>query len=623
MRKPDLLRTAAGITLAGILFVAGNYVSGRILGDTGLDVTDRHLYTLSAGTRSILHKIDEPVTLKLYYSSRLGEAYPGYGVYAQRVRETLREYASFSGGKIRLQILDPVPYSDIEDQATTAGLQGAPLSDGGETVYFGLVGTNSTDDVQTIPFFQADRENFLEYDLTKLVQTLAFPKKKVLGMMSALQLDADPMAEMRGQPTAPQAVLDILRENYDIQTIATDADKIPSGIDVLMLVQPNHLPAKTEYAIDQFVLGGGHALVFADPHSEFAVHHPSPGQTQPAATTADFDKLLTAWGVKLAPGKLVGDQLAAIKINTGGDSAEPVDYLLWMTLHGDDINAADPVTGKLTNINLGTAGALEPVQGAKTTFETLLQSSDDAELVDAKSITDAPVPDPLALLKDFKPTGKRYTMAARITGPADTAFPKGAPKDTGIKAPQIKTAAAPINVVVVADTDLLDDRFWIRNQEFLGRRIAAPFAGNGDFVANLADSLAGSNDLISLRARGTTQRPFTLVDKIRREADDRYRAHEQELRERLKATQQKLASIKPPEEGSDTVQLTPDQQKAVTQFQNEIVQTRSELRAVQLALRENIDRVKNQLVLFNLGLVPAGGAAAAFVIGLVRARRRK
>jgi ABC-type uncharacterized transport system involved in gliding motility auxiliary subunit len=623
MRRSALLRTAAGLALASVLFISGNQIATRLFGASGIDLTDRGLYTVSAGTRAILHRIDEPITLKLYYSNRLGEAVPSYGVYAQRVRDLLREYASIANGKIRLQILDPQPYSETEDQATTAGLQGAPLSDSGETVYFGLVGSNSTDDVQTIPFFQRDRENFLEYDLTKLVQTLAFPKKKVVGLISTLQLDSDPMMQMRGQPSDPQAVLEQLRQNYDVRSLSTSLDSIPDDVDVLMVAQPAKLPAKTEYAIDQFVLGGGHALVFADPDSEFAANHRSPMQPAGGSTAADFDPLLHAWGVNLIPGKLVGDRLAANKVNMGGDSTEPVDYVLWLSLRGDDINANDPITGKLTDINIATAGALEHLPGAKTTFEPLLRTSDDAELVDAKRVEGTPVPDAIGLLADFKPTGTRYTIAARITGPASTAFPKGAPQDSGLKARQIKTAKAPINVVVVADTDILDDRFWVQVQEFIGRKVGTPFAGNGDFVQNAVDSLAGTNDLITLRSRGAAERPFTLVDKIRRDADDRYRAHEKELRDKLKATEAKLATIKAPDESSGEVQLTSEQQKAVSQFQNEIVQTRGELRQVQLALRENIDRLKDRLVLLDVGLVPAGVAAAAVIVGILRVRRRR
>ncbi len=623
MRRSPLALTVAGLALAVVLLVSVNTIVGRLFGGAGVDLTDQGLYTLSDGTRAILHRIDEPITLKFYYSPRLGDVVPTYGVYADRVRALLQRYASIADGKIKLEILDPKPFSDVEDQATAAGLQSVPLENGGESVYFGLAGTNSTDDSESIAFFQRDREKFLEYDLTRLVQALAFPKKKVVGLISTLALDGDPMAQMRGQPSQPQAVLEQLRQNYAVRDLSTSVDVIPDDVDVLMIVQPEKLSDKTEYAIDQFVLRGGHALVFADPYSEFPMAHRSAMSPPSGNSVAAFDRLLHAWGVALTPGKFVGDRSAATQVNAG-DEEHPLaaEYLAWLSLKGDDINATDPITGRLTQINVGTAGALTPIKDAKTSFETLLQSSADSNLIDTSRVAGMPVPDIMGLLKDFTPSGTRYTIAARVTGPASTAFPAGPPKDAGDKAPQLKTAAQPINVVVVADSDILDDRFWIEYQNFMGRKVGQPIANNGDLVQNAVDSLAGTADLINLRSRGSAVRPFTLVDTIRRAADDRYRTHEKELQTKLTEAEQKLASVKPAEDANGDVALTPDQQKTVDQIRGEIISTRTELRGVQLALREDIDRLKNKLVFYDVALVPLLVSGLAIIIGLVRVRRR-
>jgi ABC-type uncharacterized transport system involved in gliding motility auxiliary subunit len=623
LRRSPLAMTMAGFVLALLLLLSANTIVARLFGSAGFDLTDQGLYTLSGGTRSILHRINEPITLKFYYSSRLGEVVPSYGIYADRVRALLQRYASIADGKIKLQILDPKPFSDVEDQATAAGLQSVPLEQGGEAVYFGLSGSNSTDDTETIPFFQRDREKFLEYDLTRLVQALAFPKKKVVGLISSLALDADPMAQMRGQQSQPQAVLDQLRQNYEVRDLSTTVDAIPDDVDVLMIVQPQKLSDKTAYAIDQFVLRGGHALVFADPYSEFSQAHRSPMAPQGGNAAADFDRLLTAWGVKLTPGKFVGDRSAATEVNAG-DEEHPMaaEYLAWLSLKGDDINTSDPITGRLQQVNVGTAGALTPIKGAKTSFEPLLQSSADSNLIDTSRVAGAPVPDVLGLLKDFSPSGQRYTIAARVTGLASTAFPKGPPKDAADKTPEVKVATQPINVIVVADSDLLDDRFWIEYQNFLGRKVAQPIANNGDFVQNAVDSLGGTADLINLRSRGTAVRPFTLVDSIRRAADDRYRAREKALQAQLAEAQQKLAGIKPAEDENGDVALTAEQQKTVDQVRAEIISTRTELRGVQLRLRENIDRLKNKLVFFDVALVPLLVAGFAIFIGVARVRRR-
>jgi ABC-type uncharacterized transport system involved in gliding motility auxiliary subunit len=623
--------TAAGLFLACLLFLAVSSIAGRLFPTASIDLTDQGLYTLSDGTKSILRRIDEPITLKFYYSTRLGQVVPSYGVYADRVRALLQRYASIAGGKIHLEILNPAPFSELEDQATAAGLQAVTLEQGSEAVYFGLAGSNSTDDTETIPFFQSDREKFLEYDLTRMVQALAHPKKKVVGLMTALQLEGDPVAQMRGQPSMPQAVMDQLRQNYDVHDLAISIDSaIPEDVDVLMLVQPEGLDDKTEYAIDQFVLRGGHVLLFADPYSEFEQSHRS-AMRRPGNGAAQIDRLLKAWGVALTPGKFVGDRAAATSVNAG-DPDHPIEaeYLGWLSLRGDDINPTDPITGRLTQINVGTAGAIAPIKGATTDFEWLLRSSDDSNLIDVSRVAGQPVPDILGLLRDFTPSGKRYTIAARVTGITSTAFPGGPPKDvlsdksdalSGV--PEIKTAQQPINVIVVADSDILDDHFWIQFQDFMGRRVGTPIANNGDFVQNAVDSLGGTADLINLRSRGSAVRPFTVVDSMRHAADDRYRTREKELEGRLQEAQQKLASIKPADDSNGDVTLTPDQQKTVDQFRAEIVATRTELRQVQLALREHIDRLKNKLVFLDVVLMPLLVAFLAVVIGVVRVRRRQ
>jgi ABC-type uncharacterized transport system involved in gliding motility auxiliary subunit len=631
MRRSPLLLTVLGLVLAGVLFISVSSITARLFPRASIDLTDQGLYTLSDGTRAILRRMDEPITLKFYYSTHLGDVVPSYGVYADHVRALLQKYASLAGGKIHLEILNPTPFSEMEDQATAAGLQAVPLEQGGETVYFGLAGSNSTDDTETIPFFQREREKFLEYDLSRMVQALAFPKKKVVGLISSLQLEADPVAQMRGQQSQPQAVLDQLRQNYEVRDLPPTTDTIPDDVDVLMIVQPLRLGDKAEYAIDQYVLRGGHALVFADPYSEFSAAHRSPMSPPAGAAAAEFDRMLNSWGVSLVPGKFVGDRTDATEVN-GGDADHPVqtEYLAWLSLHGDDINANDPITGRLTQINVGSAGSLVPTKGAKTSFEPLLQSSTDSNLIDVSRISGTPIPDFLGLLADFKPTGQRYTIAARVTGPATTAFPSGPPKaviadksDKLSGVPEIKTAQQPIDIVVVADTDMLGDQFWIQFQDFMGRKVGTPIANNGDFVQNAVDSLAGTADLINLRSRGTSARPFTLVDSMRRAADDRYRTHEKELETKLQEAQQKLASIKPADDTGSDVALTPEQQKTVDQVRSEIISTRTELRQVQLALRENIDTLKNQLVFFNVVLVPLLVALVAVFIGVLRVRRRQ
>ncbi|MBV9015569.1 MAG: GldG family protein, partial [Alphaproteobacteria bacterium] len=262
-------RARAWIALVciGLMLIAVNVIAGRLPAPR-LDLTREGLYTLSRGSRQTLAHIDEPITLRLYYSSRLGDSVPAYGVYAQRVRELLDEYVTAAHGKLRLETYDPQPFSDVEDRAVAFGLQPVPLDEQGDQVFFGLAGTNSTDDQQTIAFFAPEREHLLEYDLTRLVHNLAVPKRPTVGLISSLPLEGDMMAAMRGRPMRPMAIIEQLRQVARVETIGGDLDAVPSDIDVLMLVHPQNLPQKTLFAIDQFVLKGGKAIVFVDPYSE-------------------------------------------------------------------------------------------------------------------------------------------------------------------------------------------------------------------------------------------------------------------------------------------------------------------------------------------------------------------
>src|SRR5262249_23284239 len=316
------------------------------------------------------------ITLRFYYSKRLGDEVPSYAIYAQRVRDMLDEYVSLARGKLKLEVLDPVPYSAVEDRAVAFGLQGVPVDQGGEQVYFGLAATNSTDDQQVIPFFQPDRERFLEYDLTKLVHALAFPKKTVIGLVTSLPVEGDIMAAMQGRPMQPFAFIDQLRQLYEVRTIGSDLDKISPEIDVLMVVHPQKMSEKTQYAIDQFVLGGGKALVFVDPNSEIQQSRPSQFNPPGSPTDSNLQKLFAAWGFEMVPNTGGGARLAARKVNAGTSSrVQAIDYVAWLNLRKANFNKDDFITANLNQVNMATSGILEPKEGAKTKFEPLITTS--------------------------------------------------------------------------------------------------------------------------------------------------------------------------------------------------------------------------------------------------------
>jgi ABC-type uncharacterized transport system involved in gliding motility auxiliary subunit len=636
-------RTTAILALlsAAVLFVSINVIAQHVLRSTRLDLTEQHLYTLSAGSKKTLAHIDEPITLRFYYTPRLGNEVPSYGVYAQRVREMLEEYVALAKGKLKLEILDPEPFSPTEDRAVAFGLQGVPLDQGGDQVYFGLAATNSTDDQQVIPFFQPDRERFLEYDLTKLIHSLAFPKKTVVGLVTRLPLEGDFMAALQGKPLEPYAIIDQMRQLYDVHTLNTDFDAVPSDVDVLMIVHPQNLPEKTLYAIDQYVLKGGKALIFVDPYSETQAAHPDrmSGGAPGMGGSSNLEKLFAAWGLEMEKGKVAGDLRDARRVNIGTSSrVDAVEYVAWLTLKEDNLNHNDPITGDLSQINVATAGILKPLPGAKTTFEPLISTSDDSEEIPVDKVQG--MPDVAALLDGFKSDHRPLAIAARITGPATTAFPDGPPKpakdekdkdksQAADKAsakdpvPQIKTAAQPINLVVVADSDILDDRFWVQVQDFFGQSVAIPTAGNGDFVTNAIDVLSGGTDLMSLRTRGTSARPFEVVQEIQRQADARSEAREKDLQQQLKDTQAKIKELQGKEGPAGNVALAAEQTQALDNFRTQMLHIRAQLRQVQLDLREGLDRLKAELEFFDIAFIPLLVGLAAMTLGLVRMWRRR
>ncbi len=635
------LLTGSGLAIAVVLFFAVNVLSNVALRSARFDLTEQGLYTLSEGTRNILHSIEEPITLRFYLSKKLATGLPGIHSYANRVMELLEEYEQAAGGKLKLHIIDPEPFSEEEDRAVGYGLQGVPLDNGNVQFYFGLVGTNATDDQALIPFFQPDREEFLEYDLTKLVYQLANPTRKVVGLLSTLPLEgSQPMAFMQGQGrSAPWMILDVIREVMQVKPLEKDVTEIPEDVEVLMVVHPKRLSDATLYAIDQFVLRGGRALVFVDPHSEADRVLPNPrnpmGMQGPR--NSDLGKVFDAWGIELVKGKVVGDLPIAKKVNFKKQSRTLVaDYPLWIDLPSRYLNPEDVVTAKLPNLTMASAGILQKKEDSEIEFIPLAETDEQAMQIDTSRLMF--MPDVEGLLQTYRPEGKKFTLAARIRGKVKTAFPEGKPKaedkdekgaagssdtEDSSEIPHLTESVGPINVIVVADTDLLQDRFWVQVQNFLGQRIGIPTSANNSFVTNALDNLTGSNDLISVRNRGSFSRPFTLVRAIQQEAEQRFRQKEQELQQRLRDTERKIRDLQQKKEDQTTLILSPEQQAALDGFRQQLVETRKELRSVQHELRKNIENLEGIVKFLNIGLMPLGIGVAGVVISAYKMRRRR
>ena len=620
---PRHLYAVVAIVLAAVIFVALNIAADSTLTSDRLDLTQTGVYTLAPGTKHIIANLKEPVTLRFYYSKKVAAAYPQINAYAKRVRDLLEEYAARSDGKIILEEIDPEPFTAEEDEATARGLSGAP-TDSGDSVYFGLVGTNTIDGKETVAFFSEDREAYLEYDITSLIYRLATPKKPELGIISSLPLDTGAggvQAAMQGQ-ARPFVIYEQLAQTYATKMLDPAFTSIPADIDVLMIVNPGPMTPAQLYAIDQFVMKGGRALVFVDPLSEIA----SAGGEGGGPSSSDLPSLFRAWGVAYNPAKVIADKDLAQSVQTSTDPRNPVaSYPIWLKLGAQNFASKDQVTASLQALNLASVGALSPAKGATSTFTPLIWSSKNASLLPAAEVRAALQPQ--NLINEVEPTGANYVIAARISGPAKTSFPSGPPlaPEAGKADPQVKAARA-INVVVMADSDIFDDRFWVRVESLYGKRIAAPFADNAAFVLNAVENLTGSNDLISLRTRATNSRPFVVVQRLQANAQAEFQQQADTLKQQMTDTEARLRAL---EQGGSTNgqpvaanALTPQQQSEIERFKRDLAQTRTALRDVEHNLRKDIDRLGSILAFVNIALMPLIVAGVAIVLAILRRRRR-
>ena len=606
-----LMLSSAGLVLIALAFLAFNLFAGLGLSNGRLDLTEQKLYTLTDGSRQILRELDQPLELNFFYSDAATKELPVLRTYAKRVEEMLKAYQREAGDKLKLNIIDPAPFSEDEDKAAELGLQGVPLQQGGDSIYFGLAGKNAEGLTQVIPFFALDQEEFLEYELSRLVQSLANPERPVVGVLSGLPVNGGFDMAAR-QPTPAWMLIEEVRQLFQIESLKADVDLIPEQVSVLLLIHPKQLPEQTLYAIDQFVLRGGKLLTFVDPFSEADTQAEMPGEMV-IDKASDLPGLFKAWGLRMVPDQVLGDGSYAMSVSMG-QGQRPVRHAAWLSLPKKALDQDDISTASLETITVATAGILEPLEGAKTQFTPLISSSQYAMPFDAKRF--GMLANPEELIRELEPTGERYTLAARISGPAQSAYPDGieGQKD-GLK------QADNINVIVVADTDMLTDRMWVQVQDFFGQRIPQPWADNAAFAINTLDNLAGSDALISVRSRGRFSRPFEVVERIQREAEVQFREKEQTLQARLAETEQQLAALQQNDDPSKMLELTPEQQAAVQRFVQQKLAIRKELRDVRYQLNADIEALGRTLKLLNIVLVPVLLTLGVLALWLWRRRR--
>lgn len=626
--------SSTGLLIALGLLLGINLIAGLFVKNVKLDLTENQLYTLSKGTENILSDLAQPVKLQLYFSEKYFTGLPGVQNYGARVKDLLEQYVALSNGKLSLVVADPEPFSETEDEAVKYGLQGVPVDSTGNQAYFGLVGLGQDTKKEVIPFLQPDKEASLEYDVTRLIYSLATSKRTTVGLMTGLPMEGMPMNPFMPQAQGGQGwfIVKQLKKSFNVRSLSMDISEIPKDINVLMLVHPKDISDKAMFAIDQFVLGGGRLMAFVDPFSEADQPAGNPGNPMAAMQSkrsSDLKPLFDRWGVELVENKIATDKTNAqrVQVQSAG-RVKAVEYVAWLSFDKEDLNRSDFVTRDLEKLSIATPGYFKRKPEIAVDFMPLVSTSKNAMVFENTQFQFGANPE--QLLRKFEPSGEAYPLVLRLSGLVKTAFSDGVtyekPAESDDKdAKPTKETLKPdhlegsINVILVADTDLLDDKHWVRIQNFFGNQIAMPHANNDAFVLNAIENLGGSNDLISLRSRSKSTREFTKVVEIKNEAEKRFRDQERSLQTKLEETEKKLAQLQQQKGGAGSTILTAEQQQEIEDFRAEQVQTRKALRNVQHELVKSIESLGTTLKALNTGLMPL----LVIIFAIVFLTRRK
>jgi ABC-type uncharacterized transport system involved in gliding motility auxiliary subunit len=627
-----LLFSTIGVVAMLFLLVAVYVIAGTF--KTRIDLTKEKLYTLSPGTRKILRKLDSPVEIRLYCTQ--GKEMPvEWKTYAQRVEDLLGEYKKASNGKIRIKKLDPQPDSVAEDSANLDGIQGRQINFG-DKVYLGL-SVSMLDSKVALPFLGAERENLLEYDVSRAISRVTQTKREVVGILSGLQVfgEFNPMMMRMGQMQRgePWIFVGELKNDFEVKQLQMDLDKVDDDIKVVVVLYPKGISDKAQYALDQFVMRGGKLIAFLDPFS-IADSRNSMNQQNPlqaaASSGASMDKLIKAWGLEFDINKVLADMNYVSKINRGGGRAESAPAVLSVTQEA--MNTNDVATSQLDSLLIPFAGVFTgtPADGLKQ--EVLVKSSKNSQLVE-KFMAEFSGEQ---VGKDFTASGKEYALALRLSGKFKTAFPEGKPKDapkpdekkdeekkdeTSTDAESLKESKGEPVVVLVGDSDLLYDQFAAQVQDFFGQRMIIPRGGNLILVQNMVEQLAGDDALVSVRSRATMNRPFTLVRKMEEEANARLRTKIKDLEKSLTDTQAKLDELQKTKETGQRFILSPEQQAEIRKFQEQQARVRVELKNERRNLRREVDALENRLKWLNIAGMPLVVTATGISLAMVKRKK--
>ena len=617
-KKRNKYRALPYVVLSVILFFALNVISSLSLNKYQIDLTEGGMFTISKGSKNILNDIEEPITLRFFYSNSVANGIPILKSYAARIRGLLEDYAKYSNGRIKFKIIDPKPFSEEEELAISYGIKGLEIDNLGTKAYLGLVASNSVDDIKVIPVFGMEREKFLEYEITRIIYDLNNPKRKKVGVLSSFKLGSGPMLGLKvlgGE--SDWLIIRQIKETFDIESIDAQNTVIPDDIDVLMVVQPKDFSEDTLYAIDQYLMKGGKLLLFADPNKEGA----GTGNPDDRSFSGNTNQLFASWGIKISESTVIADRKAARKFNKGDNPKETwniVNYLPWLNLREENINREELITALLKSINVNSVGYIDSLGFLDVDITPLLESNQESMKISVSRIR--PSKDPEELLRNFVADENKYTIAALISGNLKTAFPKKA-----LRTEHISVSRDKVHIIVVADTDILTEENWAQMRNYDGQKVVNIIADNASFVINSLEHLSGTTELMSLRGRRALSRPFTVVEELRRESEDKFVEKQEELNRKLADTEKKLSDLQnmARENIQNSYQYKRQQELEISKFSQEMEKIKRETRRLKGELRKNIESLGGTLKFINIWLMPILITCFAVFIFMIKSSSTK
>ncbi len=615
------LFSAGGLVLVLLILVLLNFIFSRV--NLRLDATEDKLYSLSAGTQKILSGLKEDVVIKVFYSKSVVNVPTHIKNYAKRMLDFLSEYEQAGNGRVKVEVYDPKLDSDEEEWAQKYGIEAVDLPTG-DRIYFGMTAV-SADQEETIKMMDPAGEQRLEYDITRMISRIQTPNKPKIGILSGLPVMGQAPNPYSGQPQQPpwQFVTE-LQKTYEISPIAPSAAEIDDDIDLLMIIHPKGFSDQLLFAVDQYVLKGGNVMVFVDP---FSTLDGSPG----AVKASSLDNLFKAWGVSLASDRVLADMGNLTRVRTVAGEVE--DNPFWLSLTPESFNLENIITSKLEKIILPAAGALSNTAGKQYNYEPLIQSSTDSMLQEALKVRQTAN----EIRRDFKPSNKKFDLAAKISGVFSTAFPEGKPvaKESGAEKKDdpaaeqkskepvetLKKGKKPVTIIIIADTDFLYDGYYVQKQNFLGFEIARIFNDNLNLLLNATEMLSGGQDLISIRSRGKFEKPFTRVEALEKKAQLKWLDREQELMKKVEETNRKLEQLEQQKDASQKLIISKEQEAEIQKFQAEKLRIRKELKTVRKNLRADIEALGATVKLINIFLMPLLVCLAGVAFAIYKRKR--